>query len=48
MSTINQKRGLRFWGWIALAFLLGCVIGAIGLFVLLCVLQAMISYAPAH
>lgn len=40
---MNQKSGLRFWGWMVFAFLLGCVIGAGGLFVLLCVLQAMIS-----
>jgi hypothetical protein len=31
------------WLWITLAFFLGIVLGAVGLFVLLAVLQAMIS-----
>ncbi len=39
-----SSRWLTNGFWIVLAFVLGLILGAVGLFVLLIVVQAMISY----
>jgi hypothetical protein len=45
MSTNRKHVAVRFWLWIAFAFLLGAVVGFMACIVLLIVLQATISYA---